>query len=673
MRMKKSLLCSSIIFSLVVLFCTPGYGQIKFVEILKKEPYAKGATFGAHGPYEILTGRVHYELNPYHPLNCIITDLDKSPKNDKGFVEFSTDVRILKPVDMQKGSQRLFYYIVNRGGVAEGFNELLLNRGFTIVWSRWQGDILPGKGLLSADFPVAKNPDGSSITGSVMTTFMLAKRAPEEPSASLPLSYDGTGGYIYRTIESVSADNANSRLTSREYALRPRVEIPRSRWAFAKAHTDGSKGAPSTTDIWLEGKFQPGLIYELVYQGKNPVVMGLGFAAIRDLNAFLKYASQGNPVAVPGGMKAAYIYGKSQSGRFLREYLKLGFNQDEEGRKVFEGMLPDAPGGSVGFFNYRFCLPGRANNNFEGHNFLTDIPPFSYSTTTDPYTRVTGSLLDKAIATNTVPQIIQVQTSAEYWTRSGSLAHLLPDLSGDQEFPQNVRYYHLSSTQHSPSTKLSKNAVNQLPSNPANYGPVIRALIVALDDWATKGTEPPPSALPRLADGTIGDWRKGPSGFPDIPGINYPAAIHEPPILDLSSLRNGVLTQNPIPWLPPGLYQAYAPKVDADGNEIAGVRVPDIQVPIGTYTGWNLRTSAYNSFGTNIINGGSFIPFARTKAERLASGDPRPSIEERYKNREDYIQKVTRAARDLEKQRLLLPEDAAQIIRQAEKTHLFKK
>jgi hypothetical protein len=248
------------------------------------------------------------------------------------------------------------------------------------------------------------------------------------------------------------------------------------------------------------------------------------------------------------------------------------------------------------------------------------------------------------------------------------LAHLLPNLSDDQVFPPNVRYYHISSSQHTPNTNSTINPTRQLPSNPANHGHVIFGLIVALDRWVTRDVEPPPSTLPRLADGTMGDWRREASGFPSIPGVNYPPWIHEPPIFDLTTIENGVLTEVPIPFL--AFYPAYAPTVDADGNEIPGIRIPDIQCPIGTHTGWALRTATFNGEGTPIRNGGSFIPFARTRAERLAAGDPRLSLEERYRNHAQYVRCVRQAARELRKQDFILPEAVDDYVRRAEERNV---
>jgi len=690
-----------VILALILCIAPRSVARVKNVTVTATADWTSANYLGAYGPYEWVIGRVTYEINPSDPLNTIIVDVDNAPKNANGLIEFSTDFQLLKPKNIELGSKKLLYIVVNRGNRNNNFNDLLANRGFTIVWSGWQGNIpfgltAPDTGTFGNDFPIAKNPDGSSITGKVYNTFYVGASNVATVQYSLALTYDRGAGY--KAIPAVypnHLDDPNAQLWIHEYPYAPRVVVPKNQWAFAKANPDGTKGAPSINDIWLEGGFQPGLGYELVYTGKDPIVQGLSFASVRDLVAFLKYdPSDANPVKVPGGMVAAYAYGKSQSGRFLRVLTYLGFNESENHRPVFDGIYADAPGGSQGAFNFRFCNPGRVTSPDVDVYQLTDYPPFSFSTTTDPYTGIKGSLLDRAIARHVVPKFFQIQTSAEYWTRSGSLAHLLPDLSGDQHFPKNVRYYHISSTQHSPNTTSTTNPVRQLPSNTNNFKPVIDGLLVALDEWVTKGIKPPPNTLPTLKERTIGDWRQGHrpphhklhmleertighwwhgrSGFPSIPGVNYPSYIHEPPIFDQRTLVNGVVTELPIKTVPPeNFYPAYAPTVDADGNEIAGIRTPDIHCPVATYTGWTLYQGTYGT-GILIRNAGSAIPFAKTKAERRASGDPRLSLEERYKDHNAYVACVARWARHLAKQRYILPAEVDNYIQRAEDSDILK-
>ena len=677
--MKRRIPIMLLILALVLCIATPSIARVKSIVITATEDWTSANYSGAYGPYEWVIGKVTYEVNPSDPLNTIIVDVDKAPRNASGLIEFSTDFQLLKPKNIELGSKKLLYIVVNRGGRNNNFNDLLANRGFTIVWSGWQGNIpfgltAPNTGTFGNDFPTAKNPDGSAITGKVYNTFYVGANNVGTVQYSLALTFDRNAGY--KAIPAVypnHRDDPNAELWTHEYPYAQRMVVPKDNWAFAKANADGTKGAPSVNDIWLAGGFQPGLGYELVYTGQDPIVQGLSFASVRDLMAFLKYdPSDANPVKVPGGMVAAYAYGKSQSGRFLRVLTYLGFNESEGHRQVFDGIYADAPGGSQGAFNFRFCNPGRVTSPDVDVYQLTDVPPFSFSTTTDPYTGITGSLLDRAIARNVVPKFFQIQTAAEYWTRSGSLAHLLPDLSGDQHFPKDVRYYHVSSTQHSPGTTSTTNPVRQLPSNTNNFKPVIDGLLVALDEWVTEGIKPPHNTLPKLEDGTIGDWRQGPSGFPRIPGVNYPSYIHEPPIFDQRTMVDGVVTQLPIRTVPPEhFYPAYAPTVDADGNEIAGIRTPDIHCPIATYTGWTLYQGTYGT-GILIRNAGSAIPFAKTKADRLASGDPRLSLQERYKNHDKYVKCVAQWAKHLGKQRYILPAEVDNYIQRAEDSSVLK-
>jgi hypothetical protein len=678
--MKRRVLVTLAIAILVFCLVPPTFARVKSVTITGQADWSSPNYSGAYGPYEWVTGKVTYEIDPADALNQIIVDLDKAVRNpETGRVEFSTDFQLLKPKDISLGSKKLLYIVVNRGGRNNNFNDLMANRGYTIVWSGWQGNIPfgligPDTGSFGNDFPIAKNPDGSPITGKVYNTFYVGAGNTASVAYSLVLTYDRGRGY--KDIPAYYADHLddpNAQLWKHEYPYADRVLIDKSQWAFAKANPDGSRGEPSANDVWLNGGFQPGLGYEIVYTGMDPLVHGLSFASVRDLMAFLKYDdSAANPVRVAGGMQAALGYGKSQSGRFLRVLTHLGFNESEDHKQVFDGIYADAPGGSQGAFNFRFCNPGRVTAADVDIYQLTDYPPSSFSVTTDPYTGITGSLLDRAIARNVVPKFFQIQTSAEYWTRSGALAHLLPDASADQEFPAAVRYYHVSSTQHSPNTNSTTNPVRQLPSNPNNYKPVIDGLLVALDEWVSQGVLPPPNTLPTIKDATMGPWDRAGSGFPEIPGVNYPAWIHEPPIFDPSTMVDGVVTELPMHTLAPHFYPALAPKVDVDGNEIAGIRTPDVQCPLGTYTGWTLYQGAFGT-GTPIRNAGSFIPFAATTAEREAAGDPRLSLEERYRTHGQYVSCVAQAAHNLAKQRFILWEAVDGYVGRAAESGIGKK
>jgi hypothetical protein len=678
--MKRRMLAGLAIAVLLLCVVTSSFARVKSVQVTGRADWSSPNYSGAYGEYEWVTGKVTYEIDPAYFLNQVIVDIDKAVKNDEtGLVEFSTDFQLLKPKDIERGSKKLLYIVVNRGGRNNNFNDLMANRGYTIVWSGWQGNIPfglagPDAGSFGNDFPIATNPDDTPITGKVYNTFYIGASNTGSVSHSLVLTYDRGRGY--KDIPAYYAnhmDDPAAQLWKHEFPYGERVLIDKWQWAFAKANPDGTQGPASANDVWLSGGFQPGLGYEIVYTGRDPIVQGLSFASVRDLMAFLKYSdSEQNPVRVAGGMRTALAYGKSQSGRFLRVLTYLGFNESEDNRQVFDGIYADAPGGSQGAFNFRFSNPGRVTSPDVDLYQLTDYPPFSFSTTTDPYTGITGSLLDRAVARNVVPKFFQIQTSAEYWTRSGSLAHLLPDLSGDQHFPKSVRYYHVSSTQHSPSTNSSTNPVRQLPSNTNNFKPVIDGLLAALDEWASDGIAPPHNVLPKLEDGTMGDWRRAASGFPDIPGVNYPSYIHEPPIFDPSTMVNGVVTELPIRTLAPQhFYPALSPTVDADGNEIAGIRTPDVHCPIATYTGWTLYQGTYGT-GILIRNAGSTIPFKATKAERLASGDPRLSIQERYKDHDAYVACVARWAGHLAKHRFIVPAEVQRYIDRAEASDVLR-
>jgi Alpha/beta hydrolase domain len=634
-----------------------------------REPFADGMAFGEVGPYERLAGRVLFAIDANDPTNRAIVDLDYAPRNAAGLVEYSTDVYILKPLELGRGNRRLLYDVNNRGNiravqffndahhsntpstVAHAGNGFLMQRGYTVIASGWQADILPGEGRLTMQVPTAQE-NGSAITGVVRTEFIA-----DEPGVTcFPLS----GNDYTSSYEAVSLDTRSATFTYREHEADPRQPIPTDAWQFAQLDTHGDP-QPSTWYCYLPAGFQPGWLYELIYAAKNPQVMGLGFTGVRDLMAFLLHADAdaegtANPLKQGSiGIAKVYGWGRSQSGRFLREFVYRGFNQDMHGRRVFDAIAPHVAGGGRIILNYRFAQPGRHPRQHEDHLFPSDQFPFAYHVLTDPLTGKTDGIL---IHPDTDPLVIHTQTSSEYWQRRGSLVHTDP-LGNDLRDHDHARVFLFSSSQHhaDPNSGPLRGAYRGL-SNPLNTTPLLRALLDALDAWATHGTPPPASRVPTRTEGTLASASEVKARFPQIPGVicpNHPDRLfvqeHGP------EFERGMIAKEPPEEDQAKEYAVLVPQVDAYGNDQPGIRTPHIEVPLATFTGWNLRLSGCAANDLASLNG-SYLPFAKTAGERHASGDPRPSLEERYRSRAHYVRAIAIAAQRLVEQRLLLEEDA---------------
>jgi Alpha/beta hydrolase domain len=632
-------------------------------------PFADGVAFGEVGPYERLAGRVLFAIDPNDPANRAIMDLDHAPRNAAGLVEYGTDIYILKPLELGRGNRRLLYDVNNRGNIRaiQFFNDaphsntpstvahagtgFLMRRGYTVVASGWQGDILPGEGRLTIQVPMARE-NGSAITGVVRTEFLT-----DEPDVTcFPLS----GNDYTSSYEAASPDTRSATFTSREHEADARQPIPSDAWQFAQLDGHGTP-KPSAWHCYLPAGFRPGWLYELIYTAKNPSVLGLGFTGVRDLIAFLLHAdadAEGTANPLKQGsirIDKAYGWGRSQSGRFLREFVYRGFNQDMQGRRVFEAISPHVAGGGRVILNYRFAQPGRHPRQHEDHLFPSDQFPFAYHILTDPLTGKTDGILHHP---ETDPLVIHTQTASEYWQRRGSLVHTDP-LGHDLRDHDRARVFFFASSQHhaDPNSGPLPGAYRGL-SNPLNTTPLLRALLDALDAWATHGTPPPASRVPTRTDGTLASAAEVKARFPQIPGVIYPS---EPDRLFVQEhgpeFERGMLAKEPPDEDKTKEYAVLVPQVDANGNDLAGVRTPHIEVPLATFTGWNLRLPGCAENDLASLNG-SYLPFAKTADERRASGDPRLSLQERYRSRAHYVRAIAMAAQRLVEQRLLLEEDA---------------
>ena len=616
----------------------PVRAQITRVELeVVESPALDGRSFGAVGPYERLRGLVHGAVDPGDPRHAEIVNLDRAPRNAAGRVEYSTTVEIYRPIDMRRWNRAIYHTVPNRGGAGAG-EDVLLERGFALVRVGWQGDLTPTESNIVPFLPVARNADGSSIVGRAMEELIFND---QERVSVARLTY-----------EAASLDPSRATLTVRHDQQSPRARPADLRWSFTSAR-----------EIRIErpAGYDGGAIYELVYEAKDPIVMGLGFAAMRDAISFLRYeradaAGNPNPLAFEGLPEVAISIGISQSGRMLRDLLYLGFNEDTRGRIVFDGMHPDIAGSRKTFTNYAFSQPGRWQKQHEDHFFPGDQFPFTYATLRDPISGRTDGLLERCARSGTCPKIIHTDGEAEVWQARSSL--IVTDPLGDHvDLPDDVRVYVIAGTQHGGGAGVHvatpRTGFCQNPSNPMNLSAIRTALTVALHEWVADGVEPPPSRFPTVANGGL----VPPSAlaFPSIPGVTYSGSVNGLRLMDHGS----------VPPTEGDAYTVLVGRVDADGNMIDGVRHPNLAVPVGTFTGWNLRREGFGE-GGQCAGTGSFIPFAKTRAERMASGDPRPSLEERYPTHEAYVEAVRRAADELVRERLLLPADAADIVRIAE-------
>jgi len=664
-----------VLLALSVLFPSLSFAEITKIVIDKREPFANGHEFGITGAYEKLTGKAYGEVDPKAKHNKIIVNLDKAAKNHRGRVEYSMDVFILKPLDLARGNQTIFYDVVNRGNqalrvnygaersndpttIAHAGDGFMMRQGYSLVWSGWQGDLLPGGGRLTANFPIAKNPDSSSIKRWISTEFVFQKT-----TFSVPLSFD-RGSVDIKPYPAVEESMAKARLTRRAGPHAERETIANNQWSFGRC-PDGKENKATNTDICFPAGFSPDFIYELAYEARDPIVMALGFAASRDLISFLRYSSnETNPLFNDKEKKLprwALGFGSSQSGRFLKDMIYHGFNQDEAGKIVFDGAIPHISASRRTFTNYEFAMPGRFATAVEGHYTPGDEFPFTYETMTDPISKKRDGWLLHCRRQNSCPKIMHWDSGTESWQGRSWLVVTDPLTKKDAPIPENVRLYYFASTQHGPADKPERGMCQQL-TNPLSYQETQRALIVALQAWVTRGVPPPPTRYPRTSDGTLVSPQQSVQGFPNIPGVRYKGEPNDHFINDR--------TVQPAQHLNGKGYSHLVPKVDQDGNELAGVRAVNLQVPLATHAGWNLRAKGFMEDQLCYLNG-MHVPFPKTKVEREKTADPRLSIEERYKDQADYVQRVSHAARNLVDDGLLLQEDAERIIAEAAKAKIF--
>lgn len=650
----------ALLFVFVYAAAVSARAEVVRIEVKSRADVLEGKAFGNSGAYEKLSGTIYFAVDPKNSSNRIIADLDKAPKNASGKVEFSSDFYMLKPKDLAHGNGTVLYEVSNRGtkGLLGFFNRasntvdpkaaadfgdgFLLDQGFTLLWVGWQFDAPSREGMLRVYVPSARDSNGMPIQGSVRSDF-----APTAKTADVTLP-DAT----YAVLDPKDSANALSVRNSVEGARRP---IARDQWSFS---ADGKS-------IHMAAGFDANKIYELVYKSQDPPIAGLGPAGVRDAISKLKFSGADELSINPGGLKRAIAFGISQSGRFLRTYLYYGFNEDESHRRVFDGVMSHVAGSGRGSFDNRFALPSRTAGPFASFFYPVDIFPFTDVAQLDPETGKRDGLLTHHMKAQFMPKVMYTNSSHEYWGRAASLYTTTIDGKEDAPMMSNVRAYMYTGGNHGIAAFPPTRTNGQQLNDPLDYRWAARKLMVSLNRWIADGVEPPPSAYPHIGDGTLVTADK--VKFPKIPTLTPPTAanIHKAYRVDYGPefTTKGLISQEP-----PKVGSAFpmlVPQVDADGNDIPGIRMPEIAFPLATYLGWNFMNERSGPTSELASLTGSFIPFAHTRGDRERTNDPRPSIEERYKSKDAYLQSITSSANDLAAKGYILKEDIPRIVQQA--------
>jgi hypothetical protein len=688
---------SSFVFAAALFF--PAHVEAKLVklEIAKREIVADGAAYGAAGPYEKLTGRAWFEVDPALERNKAVFDIDHAPLNASGRVEFSADMVILKPVDMAKSSRTLFFEVNNRGRkisfgrmqdtaadanmndpmAARDFgNGFLMKRGYVLAWVGWGADIAPGDNRLTVSFPISQE-NGRAVTERILTEFSDRNFNGARPT-SLPLS----GSTAFKSYAAISSDKNQAH--AELYALPsdslrsstadiPRGEaVPDDQWALADC-PDGWPGQPSSQHICLKEGFRNDRNYHLIYRATGSPVMGLGYLTTRDFVSFLKNEERDgfgapNPVF---GIKNTLCQGISSSGMYLRDFLYQGFNVDEQERQVCEGMHIHVAGVQKLYLNYRFAQPNAFTQQHRERYVPDTNFPRQYAVRVNPFTRIPDGILKRP---KTDPKIIHTDTSNEYWQFRASLTGSSEGGTMDFNESSKVRRYLLAGLQHGgfksdkPNHGLADKQCEQL-TNPTHPGPLLRALVVVLDEWVKNNVAPPETRVPKVADKTL--VAPAELNLPKIPGFTYEGLYNGSGDRDFGPRvtgNSGVIDLLIPKTLAP--HKVLVPQADAVGNDMAGIRHPFVEVPVATLLGWNTRTRDFG--GPDLCDLlGSTIPLPATRSDAQRLNDPRPSLEELYGTHEAYVRKVADAARKLQAERFMLPEDTDMIVREAENSSVL--
>jgi hypothetical protein len=673
--------------AVALVLAAPSEARVTRIVIDQSEsPTYSGQSFGTVGQYEKLRGRIFGEIDPNDRRNAIIQDIQLAPRNAAGRVEYISSFTLLKPIDISRGNHGLLQDMVNRGNRnifgftvgGEPGDGYWHKQGYAMLFSGWQGDLTPIP-TATAPFtatnetinvPIARNPDGSPVTG----PFFIRIQGPSGNTVALANAFGGPTRYPPATLDTTQASLLQvppETISGQQTGAA--VPIASGDWAFADCRTVPFPGTSDPTRICVRNPFDPTKAYYLTYVARDPFVLGIGLAATRDIDSFFRYEqidALGNPNPLGGNVGYVIAHGTSQSGNTVKTMIHLGFTEDESGRKVWDGAVPFIAA-RQNPINFRFAIPGGAASLFEPGSepvvWWEDWPDTVRG-------RPTAGMLDRCRLSNTCPRIFETNGAAEFFGLRLSPGYFSTAANADIPLPENVRRYYFPSTTHGGggggfSTTLGNPGACVLPPNPNPERETMRALYVALRDWVVNGVTPPPSRYPQIARGTATAPNRAAMGFPVIPGTPDPANLLLPvldydfgPSFNYNDLT-GVFTQ-----LPPRIKQvvpSLVPRTDADGNEVDGIKSALLMAPLGSYLGWNQQASGVTA-GQNCAFSGGFIPFALTAAERAASGDPRPSIEERYPSHAAYVAIIRAATTKLAKERFLLPEDAARLVTEAD-------
>ncbi len=633
--------------TLLALFAVcPSVAEVVGVEITHRETIELTRGESRAGNYERIEGILRFEVDPGAPANERVRGLELAPRNQRGRVEFAAEFELHRPLDPARGNRRLLYLVNNRGHkLGDGFfgnsraGHWLYENGWSYLWCGWNADVPEHEARLNIELPVLTR-GGETLTGRV---FAEVVNWGNDNVPSLPLTWGGSVPHA-----AASLDRRTATLSKRRYPWEEASPIPNDRWEFARV-VDGEL-IPNPRHLHVHAGIEPGWIYELVYEARDPKPTGLGLAAIRDAASFFRYAETApdgatNPLA--GAVEFAYAWGHSQSARVLNHFVYEGFNADETGRFVFDGMIPNCGGAGRGQFNSLFAQTTRHGSHLEDNLYPIDVFPFTSTNQRDPVTGRSGDALAGARASGAVPRILAINSSTDYWTRGASLIHT--DVLGkkDAALDASVRIYHVAGIAHTE----------------GRLGVLGRALLVALDKWVTDGIAPPASNTPRLDDGTLVDLEAIRESFPAIPRVTLPDSFYKPYRLDPGPRWESEGIADHVPPKTGPRFEARLPQVDTDGNELGGVRLPELAAPLATYTGWGLRNPAFSK--TLGRNAGRIWPFALDAEEREASGDPRPSIRERYPSKATFVFARAKAIMQLHHEGLLLEEDVAPLLEEA--------
>lgn len=643
-----NLLIAAILFSASVLVS----GEVTRIEINDRETLADSAV---NFSYEALYGVVHFTLDPADPANAAITDIQFAPTNRAGLVEYSADFKLLVPsADIANGG--LLYMVNNRGGGASApeisLQDPLAGMGFTYLLTGWIGEITPSDGRLRLHAPIVGS-SSQPISGDVRYEVSVGRESND-------VNIAGDGHLAYAPT---AAGLANATLTRRLYQRDPRIPVERSQFSL-KVESAASSNQPIVS-LNVEGGLQPGQLYELIYEAQNPVLAGAGMAGIRDLVSLIRRGGAGSDELQSLNLPAiehTVAYGFSQSGRLLRQYLYDGFNADLDGQIVFDGVVPFIAGSGYGMFNNRFAMPTRTNGQHSNYLYPNDLFPYTYGDSTDPYTGRSDGVLKKARASNTVPKLMHIQTSNEYWVRAGSLPHTNPQGTEDAVLPEEVRFYTIGGSQHGSGNGIPRAASSgQLPPNPSMWNPIGMSLVVSMYDWVAAGTEPPASRYPKISDDTLVsshvDGRINRKAWNRLSFVTHPAAIYQPSHVNYGDRWEDQRIVDNHPDYSDHFYGALVPAVDADNNDFATSTIlpPATRVPLATFTPWNLRAPATGAEKSLARLSGGYIPYAKDTVTALQNRDPRNSIAGLYRSFDDYLSKYEAATDTLIEEGYLLP------------------